>query len=596
MKPRKSNHNRTGRARVAVLMVLCGLVFALFLARLAWMQFLNADVYAAKAEAMSTTTYQVALAAARGAITDRNGVVLAQNATAYDLDLIVPGPEGTDLQQTCKIIEAITGGEDVETQLAAFCSAVSAGELRVAQDLTAGQLTELAEAGLLQSGAVRLSVRDVRSWPDGTLLPHALGYTGPVTADQWQALKDSGVAMDAEVGQAGLEAAFDELLRGVDGVLTVKARRDGTRTETVTRAPQDGATLVLTVDAALQRRLQDALQAQIETLRATKASGKGRETQAGAAVVVDVETGGILAAASWPGYDLNTWREDYADLAADSAVPLLDRVSQGLYAPGSAFKPAVAAAALAQGFSPTATVWCSGRYTYYAGYQPRCLQLNHGGAIDLMTALQHSCNIYFYDVGRRLGVDIYSTMARELGLAQDTGAEIPQAEGLLTWSGDENYQSGLVLQAAIGQGNTAVTPLQLARYAAALANGGVRPTLHFAEKAVDGDGNILWRAGTARTVIPGGEEVFGPVQEGMERMAQGLRVLRESPIPCAAKTGSPQLPATLPDGTHLVNSVLIGYAPADDPQIAIAVVLEKGGGGSNAAAVFRSVLDYCAGR
>ena len=454
-------------------------------------------------------------------------------------------------------------------------------------------LTSFYKADLVQSGAVRAAARGVRTWPNGTLLPHALGFTGPITAEQWPTARRRGLAMDAVIGQSGLEAAYDDLLRGQDGRVLVNTGFDGAVRRTVPlREAAPGATLVLTVDSALQKELQNALLSQIEVLRTTKAAGAGRECRAGAAVVVDVQTGGILAAASVPGFDLNRYRSDYAALSADAAAPLLDRVCQGLYAPGSAFKPAVAAAALTAGIDPAATVNCTGRYGFYSGYQPGCLQYGHGGPVDLRTALEYSCNIFFYDVGRRLGVDVFSTMARQLGLTTPTGVEITEAQGRLTWSSDENYQAGLTLMAAIGQGNTAVTPLQLAAYAATLANCGQRPALHFADRAVNAaTGETVWQYAPTFTTVSGGEGVFGPIRDGMKRMARTTRVLREAPVACAAKTGSPQLADTLPGGGHYVNSVLIGYAPADDPQIAMAVVLEYGGGGSNAAPILRAVLD-----
>ena len=262
------------------------------------------------------------------------------------------------------------------------------------------------------------------------------------------------------------------------------------------------------------------------------------------------------------------------------------------FVPEKARWSAVAAAALTAGIDPAATVNCTGRYWFYSGYQPGCLQYGHGGPVDLRTALEYSCNIFFYDVGRRLGVDVFSAMARQLGLATPTGVEIAEAQGRLTWSSDENYQAGLTLMAAIGQGNTAVTPLQLAAYAATLANCGQRPALHFADRAVNAaTGETVWQYAPTFTTVPGGEGVFGPIRDGMKRMARTTRVLREAPVACAAKTGSPQLADTLPGGGHYVNSVLIGYAPADDPQIAMAVVLEYGGGGSNAAPILRAVLD-----
>lgn len=591
MANRKNSHRR--RVRVAVLMVLCGAVFAAFFARLAWMQFVRADYYADKAAEASSASYTVTQHAARGAIVDSAGVVLARDTTVYDVYLRIPAPPGTDLRETVKAIESLTGSKDVETQLAAFFAAASAGELPVMQGVGSDVLTSFYKADLVQSGAVRAAARGVRTWPNGTLLPHALGFTGPITAEQWPTARRRGLAMDAVIGQSGLESAYDDLLRGQDGRVLVNTGFDGAVRRTVPlREAAPGATLVLTVDSALQKELQNALLSQIEVLRTTKAAGAGRECRAGAAVVVDVQTGGILAAASVPGFDLNRYRSDYAALSADAAAPLLDRVCQGLYAPGSAFKPAVAAAVLTAGIDPAATVNCTGRYGFYSGYQPGCLQYGHGGPVDLRTALEYSCNIFFYDVGRRLGVDVFSAMARQLGLATPTGVEITEAQGRLTWSSDENYQAGLTLMAAIGQGNTAVTPLQLAAYAATLANCGQRPALHFADRAVNAaTGETVWQYAPTFTTASGGEGVFGPIRDGMKRMARTTRVLREAPVACAAKTGSPQLADTLPGGGHYVNSVLIGYAPADDPQIAMAVVLEYGGGGSNAAPILRAVLD-----
>lgn len=594
----KQKDGRTqGRGRVAVLLVLCCVVFVAFFARLAWMQFAMADHYAEKVAEASSASYTVEQHAARGTITDRNGTVLARDTTVYDLYLRIPAPPGTNLQETVQTVQAITGGKDVETQLAAFCSAVSAGELLVLESLDSSAMTALYRAGLVQSGAVRLAARGQRTWPDGTLLPHALGFTGPITAEQWPAARENGLAMDSIIGQSGLEAAYDDLLRGQDGRLLINTGFDGAVRATIQKSTATpGSPLVLTLDAELQATLQQALRERIKTLRTTAAVGGGREACAGAAVVVDVKTGGILAAANWPGYDLNNYRTDYAALSADAAAPLLDRAFQGLYAPGSAFKPAVAAAALTNGIDPNATVNCTGRYLYYSGYQPGCLQYGHSGPVDLRTALEQSCNIFFYDVGRRLGVDTFSAMARQLGLASPTDVEITEAEGRLTWSTDDNYQAGLTLMAAIGQGNTAVTTAQLAVYAATLANNGQRPALHFGDHAVSpATGETVWQYEPQFTTVPGGETVFGPIRDGMKRMAQTNRYLREAPVVCAAKTGSPQLAQTLGNGNHYVNSVLIGYAPADDPQIALAVVLEYGGGGSNATPVMRAVLDACFG-
>ena len=221
----KRRRTTPSKKRLTVLLVLCGAVFVLFAVRLAWMQFVMADHYAQKVAEASQTSYSVALPAARGDIVDRNGKILARDDTVYDLNLCLPAPEGTTLQQTWQILQDYqltdASGEDVETQLAAFFSAASAGELTLAEGLTGAQAAALYATGLPQSGAVRLVARGTRSWPDGTLLPHALGDTGPITAEQWEAedyaLRTAGVAMNAEIGQSGLEKVYDELLRGQDG-------------------------------------------------------------------------------------------------------------------------------------------------------------------------------------------------------------------------------------------------------------------------------------------------------------------------------------------------------------------------------------------
>lgn len=456
---------KDGKKRVWLLLIFCTAVFAAFLVRLYWMQFTMADHYAKKLEQASQTSYTVRIPAARGSIVDRSGTALVQDDTVYDLALCVPAPPDTEMAQTLQTLKELDlGGKDVETQLAAFCSAVSAGELPLAENLTQAQCQSLLAAGLPQSGAVRLTARGTRTAVDGTLAPQLLGGVGAMSAEQWAQKKAQGLAMDESIGQWGLEAAWEDALRGRAGSLKVTVdRSSGGRTETIQSTPQAGDTLHLYLDADLQRTLRSALQQQIETLQTTKPEGKGKEACAGTAVVVDVQTGGVLAAVSLPDYDLASWRQNYAALATAQGAPLVNRVLNGQYAPGSAFKPAVAASALAAGIiTPQSTVNCGGRYTYYAGYQPRCLQLGHRGAVSMVTALRHSCNIYFYDVGRRLGVDTFSATAQQLGLGVPCGTELPETAGRLTWSTDENYQAGLALMAAIGQGNTSVSPLQLA--------------------------------------------------------------------------------------------------------------------------------------
>ena len=253
----------------------------------------------------------------------------------------------------------------------------------------------------------------------------------------------------------------------------------------------------------------------------------------------------------------------------------------------------MAAAALTAGIDPAATVNCTGRYGFYSGYQPGCLQYGHGGPVDLRTALEYSCNIFFYDVGRRLSVDVFSAMARQLGLATPTGVEIAEAQGRLTWSSDENYQAGLTLMAAIGQGQhrrdaAAAGGLrghagQLRAAARPAFCGPRRERRHRRDRlAVHPDiHHGSGRRGRVRP-HPRRHEADGP---------DDPRPARGALWPAQPRPAVPSWRTPLPGGGHYVNSVLIGYAPADDPQIAMAVVLEYGGGGSNAAPILRAVLD-----
>ena len=293
-----------GKKRVWFLLIFCTAVFAAFLVRLYWMQFTMADHYAKKLEQASQTSYTVRIPAARGSIVDRSGTALVQDDTVYDLALCVPAPPDTEMAQTLQTLKELDlGGKDVETQLAAFCSAVSAGELPLAENLTQAQCQSLLAAGLPQSGAVRLTARGTRTAVDGTLAPQLLGGVGAMSAEQWAQKKAQGLAMDESIGQWGLEAAWEDALRGRAGSLKVTVDRSRhTRIETVQTTPQAGDTLHLYLDADLQRTLRSALQQQIETLQATKPEGKGKEARAGAAVVVDVQTGGVLAAGSLPDW------------------------------------------------------------------------------------------------------------------------------------------------------------------------------------------------------------------------------------------------------------------------------------------------------
>ena len=448
-----------------------------------------------------------------------------------------------------------------------------------------------------------------RSYPDGTILPHILGSVGAITAEQWRVededgnvsypLRDAGYAMNDLIGQSGLEKVYEDQLRGTDGTTEIVVG-DGEIQEIRTGvAPTPGKTVMLTVNREFQKRVDEALERHILTMQQTKAENAGKECNAGSVVVVDVDTGGLLAVSNYPSYDLNLYRSNYSDYASDPALPLINRAFNGQYAPGSSYKPSVALTGLLNGLiTPTDTIQCNGTYTYYApSYTPRCQHYHPGNTVDLYIALQHSCNVYFYDVGRRAGLAACADMANKLGLGVATGVEVGESLGHLTSTEDENYTVGLDVQSAIGQGNNAFTPVQLATYAATIANGGTRYKTHLVSGLVDTNtGEII------ETVEPVVEEqiqddigAFDAVTQGMVLMAQGNSTLRNYPLTIAAKTGSPQRSEVykVVNGTryYYCNGVMIAFCPAEDPEIAVAIVLEYGGSGSNAAQLMVDVFN-----
>lgn len=469
----------------------------------------------------------------------------------------------------------------------------------LAVELNHQALAALEEQGVLGQG-LELASRTLRTYPSGSLASAILGVTGAITAEDWAAddyrLAALGYGMDEDIGHSGIEQLCQEALRGTPGTRTITLDREGAVvSDEITTPAQPGLSPVLTLDGEFQEAVNQMLEDQILTLQKTKERGKGKEASAGAAVVLDLETGGILAAANWPTYSLEDFSLRYSEYLTQPGDPLFDRAFQGQYAPGSAFKPCVALAGLLTGTTtPTEKVNCTGTYTYYGDYQPGCLQIGHGGPISMVNALKYSCNIYFYDLGRRLGVDREAEYARALGLGADTGLELPQGEGSLTLESDPNYSKGLVLQASIGQGNNAFTPVQLAAYAATLAGHGSRyPTHILAGYYDEGAGEYQPNAPLEKIETLSGEEAFRTVEEGMTAMATTLSALRGLPFTIAAKTGSPQR-AERYGSEYYTNTVMIAYGPVPNPKIAVAVVIEYGGGGSNGAPLLAGIFRWWA--
>lgn len=466
-----------------------------------------------------------------------------------------------------------------------------------ADEVSMKTVSIIKERSLTLTG-VEIVETSTRVYPDGTILPHVLGTVGPIYAEDWQKNKDEmqkkGYQMDDLIGHGGLEEALEDYLRGEDGTKMVEYGKDGTvHTSWIQKEPKAGNTAVLTINTDFQKKVDEALENRILTLQ-QGTHGKGAEANAGAAVVLDVKTGGVLALSNYPSYDLNLYNTLYTEYAQDENKPLVNRALQGLYTPGSTFKPVVGLKGLLDGImTPNSTVNCVRQYNLIEGMRPpSCLDAH--GATNIAYALEKSCNWYFFDVGRRLGIDNFCDFAKRMGLGVKTGLEVSEAEGHITSSKDENYTYGWVLMSAIGQQDTLVTPVQLATYAATIANKGVRYRTHLVAGLLDSTTGEMVENYDAEVVdiIEDNVGAFDAVEQGMVQMAQNNSVaLKDYPITVAAKTGTPERGVKNRYGDDLYNGTLIVYAPVEDPEIAIGIVLENSGSGASAAYLARDILD-----
>ena len=523
----------------------------------------------------------------------KDNLGLQQYATANDvMEKLV---EDYDLASFPLSWQRTLGGIHYEMQLQAFSNV---NNFIMAENVSEATVATIKEHSLSLPG-VEIVETSARSYEQSTVLPHVLGRVGKITAEKWKVtdengqttypLREKGYNMNDIIGISGLESAYEDELRGKDGVETITRNSDGVIVDTaLTTVPEPGHTVQLTIDNRFQKAVDKALASNIEMINRTY-NANSTKAAAGAAVVVDVKTGAVLAASNYPSFDQNLYATQYSEYSADESLPLFNRALQGLYTPGSTFKPAVAIAALDTGLiNRYSTVNCTRVYTYYKDYRPKCTQHGHGnGPIDVVNAIKWSCNIFFYDVGRRLTSDVYDAYAYKLGLGQRTGVEVSEATGHLTTKNDSNYMESLDIQAAIGQGNTVVTPIQLATYAATLANNGTRYRTHFVKAILDSNtGEVLQETQPeVMDVIEDKGETFDLIQQGMIGVSQTISALANYPYTIACKTGTPQRSEGYYSGSsyrHYTNTMMIAYGPTEDAQIAIGIVVEYGGGGARA--------------
>lgn len=465
-----------------------------------------------------------------------------------------------------------------------------------AEDLSLDTITKVEEASGSLPG-VETSVVTTRKYVTGTIAPHIIGTIGPIYSEEWDELKDKGYSYSDMVGKSGIEQYAESYLRGTEGQLKTIRDTNGTvLSSQVVKQPVAGNSVMLTIDRNIQSVAQQSLEELIHNLNASNLADS-RHANAGSIVVMNVNTGAVLAAVTYPSYDEETYKKHYNTLLNDPGRPLFNRAFSGMYAPGSTFKPATASIALQENkVTSSETIFCSRTYRYYEDYQPTCM--DYHGSLNVNGALQVSCNYYFYELGRRLGIDVLNKYCKRYGLGVETGIELNEATGVL--AGEEHrasinayWNAGDTLQAAIGQSDNAFTPLQLAVYGATLANGGTRYKAHLIDEVRNYDlTEVLMQTKTEALSHTGiSAEVHDIVKRGMLSVTtEGTvsKLFLDYPIQVGGKTGT----ATVYDGgVEYSNGVFIAFAPYEKPEIVVATVVEKGGFGSGCAQPTRDILD-----
>lgn len=593
--------------RLKVSIIILSAVFALLGVRLWYLQILRGEEMEQKSR--SNAVRLVTIPAPRGVFYDRQKRPLVSSRLAYSVS-IIPRELPSDPSVTFRKLAPLIGmsAKDIATE-------VAKGEgqpyvpVRLARDVDAATVTRVEEARLDLPGVIVEEI-PVRNYIYGKYASHLFGYLGKVSAEEWTKLKDQGYAPSDEVGKTGLEKQFETTLRGKDGGQQVEVNRVNRPVRVLgTVDPVPGNSLVLTIDRKVQQAAEDALDAQLEWVRKNT---KAHNARGGAVIALDPQTGAVLAMASRPAFDpskfvggvaVDYWR----DLTSDPANPFQDRVTESALAPGSTFKAVTAIAALSEKVTtPTEIFVDRGKDPVYP--QKACWLWNERrqihGEENLAQGLKVSCNIVFYELGRRLGIDRLAKWARYLGLGQPTGFDlypgeykgnVPDREWkkkMFSRSDQKIWYPIETLDVSIGQGALQVTPIQLATFYATIANGGT-----------------VWRPYVVQSVIaPGGHAVksFGPearrkldldpkalatVTEGLGDVVAGgtaAWAFRGFPIEVAGKTGSAEVSANSSD----VHAWFASFAPINNPKIVVIAMMERGGSGALAAApIARKVME-----
>ena len=540
---------------------------------------------------------------------------------AVKMKWIADGAEGSQLPSAQELLEAMCSSFGLEEEWASDPEAArgAAGVLyelylrsrdvyRTSYVFASGSavdidfISRVKESGL---AGVTIQPTSIRQY-NTTYAAHLLGRVALMSPEEWEYyqsvdLDGDGSAdyqMDDSVGKEGVEQAFESYLRGKAGVRSVKLNNAGkVVSEEWIEDPEPGGNVVLTLDIGLQRVVEDALASHIPLLSDGKAEGA-------AAVIIDVKDGGVLACASYPTFDLSRYSADYNENVENPLNPLYNRATLGTYAPGFTFKMVTGIAGLEEDniITPTTQILDTGVYRYYSDDGPMCwIYRQYGtthGLQNVSQAITNSCNVFFFDVGRRVGIERLQKYASMFGLGELTGIEVPESRGVMagpeyTASMGQTWYDGNTLSVAIGQESSQFTPVQLANYIATLVNGGTHYQVHLLKAVKSSDySRVLYEyEPTVLNTLDLETENVEAVKKGMLELTRSgslSRYFQGLDVAVGAKTGSAQLSSTGSDS----DALLVCFAPYDDPEIALALVAEKGGSGAELGAVAAEILEY----
>ncbi len=442
---------------------------------------------------------------------------------------------------------------------------------------------------------VDVQIEAQREYVDGSIAPHILGIVGAISPKEYEAKKDEGYSKNDLIGKSGLEYTLESYLRGKAGEKIITVDRDGNTSEVYTTRPVQGDTVILTIDRDLQKVAQNALRSLILEQQASRGN-----VTSGSVVVMDTKNNDVLAVASYPTFNLETYNKNSAKLNASPSKPLWNRPLRSTYTPGSTIKPCVAMAGLQEGVITKDTyIYCSGKYRYFSDYQPGCM--GYHGAQNVVNALHHSCNIFFYETARLLGIEKLNRYFSIFGLGEKTGVELTEAEGNVDsyqfrTSRGELWTPGLTIQAGIGHGDNQFTPIQLCAYVSMIANRGVRYRAHLVKSIMSSDFSEthLQSQTEVLTQADFDDENWDLVQRGMLYVGKySYADFSKVPVDVAAKTGTTTVEKYV-GGTKIdtYNGLILTFAPFEAPEIAIAVVIEGAGSGGSTAPAASAIMEY----